>query len=90
MVRSGYVCSSSTYVGMITVDRAKQEVKARFDMVTREVGRDRLVRAEQEEKALLDMVTREVGRDRLVSFRLSRRESYKRRREEKSTTRTSL
>jgi hypothetical protein len=29
------------------------------------------------------MVTREVGRDRLVSFWLSRRESYKRRREEK-------
>jgi hypothetical protein len=29
------------------------------------------------------MVTREVGRDRLVRFRLSKRESYKRRREEK-------
>ena len=29
------------------------------------------------------MVTREVGRDRLVRAKLSRRESYKRRREEK-------
>ena len=47
---------SSTYVGMTTVRRARQE-----------------------EKALSDMVTREVGRDRLVRARLSRRESYKRR-----------
>ena len=52
---------SSTYVGMITVGRARQDWKARCDMVTREVGRDRLVR-----------------------IRLSRRESYKRRREEMS------
>jgi hypothetical protein len=29
------------------------------------------------------MITREVGRDRLVNFSLARRESYKRRREEK-------
>jgi hypothetical protein len=36
---------SSTYVGMITVDRAEQEAKAPLGMVTREVGRDRLVRA---------------------------------------------
>jgi hypothetical protein len=36
---------SSTYVGMITVRRAQQEEKAWSDMVTREVGRDRLVRA---------------------------------------------
>ena len=36
---------SSTYVGMITVGRAKQAAKASLDMVTREVGRDRLVRA---------------------------------------------
>ena len=36
---------SSTYVGMITVGRAKQATKAPYDMVTREVGRDRLVRA---------------------------------------------
>jgi hypothetical protein len=57
---------SSTYVGMITVGRAMQEEKAPYDMVTREVGRDRLVRA-----------------------KLPRRESFKRRkREEKSTTRT--
>jgi hypothetical protein len=46
---------SSTYVGMITVRREKQEEKAPRDMVTREVGRDRKVRA-----------------------RLSRRETYKR------------
>jgi hypothetical protein len=45
MVRSGYVCSSSTYVGMINVGRARQSEKALLDMVTREVGRDRLVRA---------------------------------------------
>ena len=51
---------SSTYVGMITVDRASQSRKAESDMVTRE-----------------------VGRDRLVSFQLTRRESYKRGREEK-------
>jgi len=51
---------SSTYVGMITVRRAEQESKARLDMVTREVGRDRLVRAT-----------------------FTRRELYKRRREEK-------
>ena len=36
---------SSTYVGMITVRRAVQPAKAPSDMVTREVGRDRLVRA---------------------------------------------
>jgi hypothetical protein len=36
---------SSTYVGMITVGRAMQPEKAPLDMVTREVGRDRLVRA---------------------------------------------
>ena len=58
---------SSTYVGMITVGRAKQDWKAPLDMVTREVGRDRLVRAS-----------------------LTRRESYKRRREEKSTTWTTI
>jgi len=34
---------SSTYVGMITVGRAEQSSKAKLDMVTREVGRDRLV-----------------------------------------------
>jgi len=67
MVRSGYVCSSSTYVGMITVGRAEQEEKARLDMVTREVGRDRLVRA-----------------------LLTRRESYKRRREEKRSQQPAL
>jgi hypothetical protein len=33
----------STYVGMITVGRAMQTQKAKYDMVTREVGRDRLV-----------------------------------------------
>ena len=37
---------SSTYVGMITVGRAKQYRKVSLDMVTKEVGRDRLVRAE--------------------------------------------
>ncbi len=36
---------SSTYVGMITVGRAKQQSKASSDMLTREVGRDTLVRA---------------------------------------------
>jgi hypothetical protein len=36
---------SSTYVGMITVSRAEQSMKAPYDMVTREVGRDKLVRA---------------------------------------------
>jgi hypothetical protein len=36
---------SSTYVGMITIRRAEQSWKALLDMVTREVGRDRLVRA---------------------------------------------
>ena len=35
---------SSTYVGMITVGRAEQPRKATFEMVTREVGRDRLLR----------------------------------------------
>jgi hypothetical protein len=48
MCRSGYVCimiGSSTYVGMITVRRAKQSEKALSNMVTREVGRDREVRA---------------------------------------------
>ena len=50
-VRSGQgmyyaiMIGSSTYVGMITVGRAKQPSKAKLDMVTREVGRDRLVRA---------------------------------------------
>ena len=34
---------SSTYVGMITVDRVRQYEKAKSDMVTREVGRDRMV-----------------------------------------------
>jgi hypothetical protein len=67
IIGSGYaiMIGSSTYVGMITVGRARQR-----------------------EKAPYDMVRREVGRDKLVSFQLSRRESYKRRREEKSTTRT--
>jgi hypothetical protein len=37
---------SSTYVGMITVRRARQKEKAPLDMVIREVGRDRLVRAQ--------------------------------------------
>ena len=58
---------SSTYVGMITVGRT-----------------------EQEEKALLDMVTREVGRDRLVRAKLTRRESYKRSREEKRSQQSGL
>ena len=35
-----------TYVGMITVCRTMQKEKALLDMVTREVGRDRLVRAQ--------------------------------------------
>ena len=39
------IIRSSSYVGMITVGRARQEEKAPGDMVTREVGRDRLVRA---------------------------------------------
>ena len=47
------------------------------------VGMITVGRAWQEEKALLDMFTREVGRDRLVRATLARRESYKRRREEK-------
>ena len=47
------------------------------------VGMITVGRAEQAEKAQLDTVTREVGRDRRVRFWLSRRESYKRRREEK-------
>ena len=85
MVRSGHVLHTimiggSTYVGMITVSRAEQNWKAWSDMVTREVGRDRLVRAEQAAKAQSDMVTREVGRDRLVRLKLSRRDSYKKRR----------
>jgi len=58
---------SSTYVGMITVGRATQYWKAKLDMVTREVGRDRLVRA-----------------------MLARRESYKRRREEKRSQQPEL
>ena len=41
---------SSTYVGMITVRRASQAEKAPSDMVTREVGRDRLVRAKLAKK----------------------------------------
>ena len=47
IIGSGYaiVFGSSTYVGMITVGRAEQSEKAWIDMVTREVGRDRLVRA---------------------------------------------
>ena len=46
-IGSGYaiMIGSSTYVGMITVGRAEQDWKAWLDMVTREVGRDRLVRA---------------------------------------------
>jgi hypothetical protein len=36
--------ASSTYVGMITVRRAEQKEKTLSDMVTREVGRNRLVR----------------------------------------------
>ena len=57
MVRSGWLplyyaimIGSSTYVGMITVDRAMQLRKAPYDMVTREVGRDRLW-TEQDKKA---------------------------------------
>ena len=73
IIRSGQgvypaiMIGSSTYVGMITVGRA-----------------------EHSEKAERDMVTREVGRDRLVSFPLSRRESYKRRREEKRSQQPAL
>ena len=58
---------SSTYVGMITVGRTRQDWKAPCDMVTREVGRDRLVR-----------------------FQFTRRESYKRRREEKRSQQPAL
>ena len=36
---------SSTYVGMITVGRALHSSKAESDMVTSEVGRDRLVKS---------------------------------------------
>ena len=36
---------SSTYVGMITVGRTMQTEKAKLDIYTREVDRDRLVRA---------------------------------------------
>ena len=49
IIRSGQgiyyaiMIGSSTYVGMITVVRALQVRKASLDMVTREVGRDRLV-----------------------------------------------
>ena len=49
IIRSGQVVyhalmiGGSTYVGMITVGRASQDWKASCDMVTREVGRDRLV-----------------------------------------------
>jgi hypothetical protein len=48
---------SSTYVGMITVGRAIQVAKVRSDMITREVGRDRLVsfwlsRREEKKKLL--------------------------------------
>ncbi len=45
--RSGHaiMIGSSTYVGMITVGRAEQPLNATSDMITREVGRDRLVRA---------------------------------------------
>jgi hypothetical protein len=47
IIGSGYaiMIGSSTYVGMTTVGRAEQTAKAPPDMVTREVGRDRLVRA---------------------------------------------
>ena len=47
------------------------------------VGMITVGRAEQEQKAAYGMFTREVGRDRLVRASLTRRESYKRRREEK-------
>ena len=45
--RSGHaiMIGRSTYVGMIIVGRAEQPEKAPSNMVTREVGRDRLVRA---------------------------------------------
>jgi hypothetical protein len=68
IIGSGYaiMIGSSTYVGMITVGR------------------------EQTRKASLDMVTREVGRDRLVRARFPRRESYKRRREEKRSQQPAL
>ena len=46
IIGSGYaiMIGSSTYVGMITVGMTMQSEKVKFDMVTREVGRDRLVR----------------------------------------------
>ena len=66
-IYNAIMIGSSTYVGMITVRRAMQESKAMSDMVTREVGRDRLVRAS-----------------------LARRESYKRRREEKRSQQPGL
>ena len=54
------------------------------------VGMITVGRAEQEQKAAYGMFTREVGRDRLVRFRLARRESYKRRREEKRSQQPGL
>ena len=45
-VDTGITCGSGTYVGIITVGRASQPAKAPYDMLTREVGRDKLVRAE--------------------------------------------
>ena len=47
------------------------------------VGMITVGRASQSEKAPYGMFTREVGRDRLVRAKLARRESYKRRTEEK-------
>ena len=49
IIGSGYaiMIGISTYVGMITVGRAAHKRKALRDIVTREVGRDRLFRAEQ-------------------------------------------
>ena len=47
------------------------------------VGMITVRRVRQSAKAPSDMVAREVGRDRLVRAEFPRRESYKRRREEK-------
>ena len=51
IIRSGQgmyaiMIGGSTYVGMITVRKAEQSAKAQYGMVSREVGRDRLVRAQ--------------------------------------------
>jgi hypothetical protein len=54
------------------------------------VGMITVGRAEQFWKADLGMVIREVGRDRLVRAELTRRESYKRRREEKRSQQPGL